>query len=203
MKKIELSGKKFGYLTVIYEYDKRNKQIRWYCQCDCGNRPIVFGNNLKRRKNISCGCISREKSSERIKLIAKTHGLTNSNSYRSWIALKQRCFRKKHPAYERYSKLYFDDRWLKFEDFYLDMGDRPDGKTLDRIDNSKGYYKENCRWATYKEQGRNRGDNRIIEFAGEKMTMMEWSEKLGIKYSTLSMRINHSKWSIEKSLTTI
>jgi hypothetical protein len=204
MKRIDLTGQRFGRLLVLNEFDRKSCQIRWMCKCDCGNKTVVFGSNLKKEKHSnSCGCLGKEIL---LKISkdghTRTHGLTNSKSYRSWRAMKDRCSNKKHPAYQRYSNIKIDEKWLIFQNFYDDMGDRPIGKTLDRIDNLKGYYKENCRWATYKEQGMNRCDNRILEFNGKSMTIMEWSEKLKINYSTLSMRINNSKWSVEKALTT-
>jgi hypothetical protein len=92
------------------------------------------------------------------------------------------------------------DRWKTFENFYTDMGDKPEGMSIDRIDNDKGYSLENCRWATRTEQTRNRKLTRIIEFNGQKRCVAEWAELMGISYKILRNRLD-KKWSIEKALT--
>ena len=92
--------------------------------------------------------------------------------------------------------------WLKeFRAFLRDMGERPFGCTLDRVDNDSGYHKENCRWATMKAQGRNRRTNRIIEFNGERLSMIEWTEKLGYRKDVIRSRLKEG-WTIERALTT-
>lgn len=123
--------------------------------------------------------------------------------YRSWRSMKTRCLNPNHEAYDRYKNKTICDRWLSedgFMNFYNDLGPRPEGCTLDRIDNNKGYNPENCRWLSVKRQGNNRGDNVMITHNGETMTMMEWSEKLNIKYTTLHERIRRGM-SIEKALS--
>lgn len=124
------------------------------------------------------------------------HGYYGTPTYKSWSEMIYRC--------KKTGKLYWCDRgirvcerWKKFENFLEDMGERPDGKTLDRIDNSKGYYKTNCRWATSKEQNRNKRNNLVLR--GK--TLSEWSELLGIKRSTLAQRYYVYNWSIEKLLS--
>lgn len=201
MKRIDLLNKRFFRLLVISEYDRRNKQIRWLCLCDCGNETIVFGNNLRRKNHTkSCGCYDIELKKTR-KTFLK-HGKYNCGSYKSWSAMKRRCNSEKHPAFEKYSKIGYCKEWEIFENFYNDMGDRPNDCTLDRIDGGKGYSKDNCRWATFTQQRLNATNIHIVELNGKKQTIMEWSNELGIKYSTLQMRLNKSKWTDYKSLTT-
>jgi hypothetical protein len=93
------------------------------------------------------------------------------------------------------------ERWKSFENFLIDMGKRPKGMTIDRIDNSLNYCPENCRWATTLEQGRNRSNNHRLEFQGETLCLSEWEEKLGLKKGLICCRLSKG-WSIEKTLTT-
>ena len=105
--------------------------------------------------------------------------------------MKERCFDKKNNAYHYYGGrgITVCEKWLEFEAFYKDMGDRPNNKTLDRIDNDGNYCPENCRWATPFEQGSNKRDNVFLEYKGEKLIISEWSRRTGIKHQTLGKRI--------------
>lgn len=116
----------------------------------------------------------------------------------------QRCHSPSAKDYPRYGAkgIAVCDRWrFSFENFFADMGHRPTGKSIDRIDNNKGYEPGNCRWATIKEQNRNVSTNRYIEYAGERMLLIEWAERLGMKAVTLHSRLREG-WTIERALTT-
>lgn len=132
------------------------------------------------------------------------HGQSYTKTYRSWDAMVGRCYNKTDKKYKNYGGrgIVTCDEWLKFEGFYKDMGDRPKGLTLDRIDSNKNYSKENCRWSTQKVQQNNRTNNRILEFNGKSQTVSEWADELQINYSTLANRINFLGWSVEKALLT-
>ena len=134
------------------------------------------------------------------------HGLRYVPEYNSWCNMKGRCHNKKHPRYKEWGGkgITVCDEWLyDFERFYSDMGPRPSpSHSLDRIDGSMGYSKENCRWATKKEQSENRPSwVNEIEFNGKKMTITEWAKVVGISRKSLYGRIE-SGWSIEEALTT-
>lgn len=133
-----------------------------------------------------------------------SHGMRGTPTYGSWISMKRRCLNPSDSDYSNYGAkgITVCDAWLRFEGFFSDMGERPAGKTLDRLDISKGYSKENCRWATVKEQNRNRSDTRILEFNGEKRCMGEWAEILGIPDYLIKNRIDRRGWSIEEALST-
>lgn len=133
-----------------------------------------------------------------------THGMTGTPTYNSYKSMINRCLSSNNIAYKRYGGVGITvcKRWLDIKYFIEDMGLRPDKTTLERIDNDKGYSKENCRWATRIEQARNMKTNNVLTLNGETMCLVEWAEKLNIKRSTLSMRIHTHKWSIEKALTT-
>ena len=119
-----------------------------------------------------------------------------------WRDMLRRCEDKRNQAYYRYHGrgIKVCARWHKFENFLEDMGKRPKGMTLDRIDNNGNYCKENCRWATYKEQANNARSNRILEFNGEKMNLSQWAEKIGIQSGTIHARLKVG-WSVERALT--
>lgn len=124
-----------------------------------------------------------------------TKGTTRT--YNTWVNMVSRCTSTKSTKYYMYGAIGITvcDKWLTFEGFLEDMGERPEGKTLDRLDGSKGYYKENCRWATSVEQQSNIKTNRIITYYGEKYTLAELSRKLNIGACTLRYRIDN--WSEE------
>ncbi|MFA6445737.1 MAG: hypothetical protein WCW14_00605 [Candidatus Paceibacterota bacterium] len=130
-------------------------------------------------------------------------GTILTSEYHIWSEMRQRCRYTGHPRYKDYGGrgISVSERWSEFLNFLEDMGERPKGGTLDRIDNDGDYSKGNCRWTSYTNQARNKRCNRIIEFQGRKQTMMEWSEELGMSIQTLSSRINIMHWDITKSLT--
>jgi hypothetical protein len=129
---------------------------------------------------------------------------TYKSTYISWKAMVARCTRPSHQRYAVYggAGITVCDRWLSFDAFLDDMGERPLGKTLDRVDNNKGYLPENCRWATRKEQSRNRRDNQTATIDGETKTLAEWAELNGLAIGTLERRINHLGWDPKFAVTT-
>lgn len=118
------------------------------------------------------------------------HGMFASREYSSWECMKQRCLNSNRPEYPNYGGrgIKVCDRWLDFANFYEDMGDRPEGLTLDRRDNDGDYTPENCRWATKQEQDRNRRTTVVLILDGVSRPLVEWSELLGINYNTLQKR---------------
>lgn len=132
----------------------------WKCICDCGKEFVARFNNLKLHTK-SCGCLRRE-NFRRLGLLSKTHGHSSggkrSPTYQTWSSMIDRCTRNKHSHFARYGGrgISVCDRWMKFENFFEDMGERPYGMTLDRIDNDDGYSIHNCRWSTDLTQANNR-----------------------------------------------
>ena len=190
-----LAGKKFGQLTVIDVAGRgSNSQIFWQCHCSCGNKSQVATANLKNGHTKSCGCYGKS--------VATTHGQSGSKAYRSWQKMRSRCLNPNDTYFKNYGGrgIRICDRWQSFENFYVDMGDRPDERSLDRIDNNGNYTPENCRWATKKEQDRNKRNNRFITFNGRCLLLLEWAEELKINYSTLKKRLDRG-WPIERALT--
>lgn len=177
----------------------------WKCICDCGKEFVARFNNLKLHTK-SCGCLRRE-NFRRLGLLSKTHGHSSggkrSPTYQTWSSMIDRCTRNKHSHFARYGGrgISVCDRWMKFENFFEDMGERPYGMTLDRIDNDDGYSIHNCRWSTDLTQANNRSKNHLITFGGDTLTLSQWGKKLCVKPNSIRMRIL-SGWSNGKALFT-
>ncbi len=197
---IDLTGRTFGRWTVISRAENSHGDAtRWACRCECGNERTVLGAYLRRRQSRSCGCLQREEHTKRM----TTHGCAGkiTGTYRSWHCMKARCEnqRSRHYAYYGGRGITVSENWKTFEGFLADMGERPKGLTLDRLDNSKGYYKDNCRWATRFEQQRNTRANRLITSCGKTLCLAEWCERLGIHRDTVRDRLRHG-WNETEAL---
>ncbi len=151
---IDLTGKRFGRLKVIERAKSQCGRACWKCQCDCGNIKIIIGKSLRNGNTKSCGCLMKEANREKM----TTHGMRGNPLYAVWRAMRQRCNNTNDKAYKNYGGrgIMVCHRWQKFENFFEDMGVCPTGFTLERIDNDKGYQKNNCKWATRLEQARNK-----------------------------------------------
>lgn len=183
-------------LVCLSPYYKSHKAKRYgLYECFCGSIFTCIASRIKNKKQKSCGCLKSK------------HRKSKTSEYRIWIDIRRRCLDPRINGYVNYGAkgITICDEWSQsFENFYEDMGPRPDKKhSIDRIDNNKGYSKENCRWATSKEQNRNRGKyNKKLTYKGIEKTQAEWGEVTGIKESTINKRLSKYKWSIEKTLTT-
>lgn len=188
-------------LKLIEELSDRGKhgdKLAAYL-CECGNTRVRIISVVKYGRSTHCGC----KTSG-----PKKHNMSKSPEYRSWKSMKDRCYRKKNRAYHNYGGrgITVCDRWMDkekgFENFYEDMGPRPSkDHSIDRINNDRNYDKQNCRWATQKQQANNKGNNRIIEFDGIKYTVSEFSELHDMSHSVVLDRLD-SNWSIEEIINT-
>jgi hypothetical protein len=177
-------GDVFGYWTLI-EYKKEYRQ--WLAICVCKKIKLVHIGHLASGKSISCSCQTKH-----------SHQMTGSPEYRSWNHAKMRCISPSNDRYASYGGrgISMCDTWRNsFEQFYIDMGNRPTGTSLDRVDNNGNYSKENCRWATAKEQMRNR---KVCEKYGESVASL--AEKHNIPQRRLQTRLKRG-WSLEDALT--
>lgn len=197
----DLSGQRFGRLTISARIF--GKPTRVICKCDCGNDHTAFWSNIKQGRTTSCGCASRE--AVRLTTFKSTHGKSRDRAYRIWSSMKQRCSNEKVVNSHRYlgRGITVCQEWQhSFAAFYADMGDPPTARhTLDRRLNHLGYSKSNCRWATPKEQGRNRDVCRYIEAYGSKRCLSEWGELIGLPGQTIAARLRRG-WTIERAITT-
>lgn len=175
-KAVDLTGKRFNRWTVLkYTHQNKHKKKCYDCLCECGKIGNVVGSNLVTGASKSCGCLSREK------MVSShtTHGKAYSREYKTWGGMMSRCNNPNVPHYERYGGrgIKVCKRWHKFVNFFADMGERPKGKTLDRIDNNKSYCKSNCRWATQSEQCHNRHYDRRITIGNLSLTRKQVLEE--------------------------
>lgn len=199
----DLNGQKFNRWTVLsFAYIKDGKAW-WNCKCECGTEKAVMGTALTGGGSQSCGCARVDFSRER----NTTHGLSKTHPLFSvWQGIHARCKGynpKDIPCYVD-KGITVCDRWNGpdgFVNFIEDMGERPEGAQIDRVDNSKGYSPENCRWVTCKENQRNRGTNRNITFNGKTQCISAWAEDTGLSKGVIKFRLDNG-WSIEMALTT-
>ena len=187
--RIDLTGVRFGRLTALHPVPRTQKDhsLRWACRCDCGNLKEIRGDKLRSGAAMSCGCLRAEVAKER----NTTHGLSRTREYYTWASMHRRCGDPNHRAYKHYGGrgVTVCPEWSDFLIFLSDMGERPSETTLDRVDNNRGYSKENCRWATWAEQVSNTRQTLVYTVKGETRTHAEWARELSISSSALSSRL--------------
>jgi hypothetical protein len=179
--RIDLTGQVFGDLTVTHHVERR----KWACLCSCGATAKVAIDKLRSGHTTSCG----HKRVDILKARSTSHGQAKrgatSPEYRVWCSAIGRCTTPTNAAWDRYGGrgITVCPEWATFEQFYADMGPRPEGTSLDRIDNDRGYAPDNCRWATRAEQARNTSRSRPISFAGATKCVTDWAVMFGIPAS--------------------
>ena len=206
MKPIEATGQKFGKLLMISRTNiqSKSRSYKWLARCDCGNEVVVVLADCRYGTTQSCGCLRKEISTaRRLKTVGyEIKTLRDSGAYKSWLRMRGRCFGKNNLDRHNYSErgITVCGRWNEFALFFEDMGERPLGMTIDRINNDGNYEPGNCRWATSKQQARNRRNNTLVSINGQTHVLAEWAELLGINPQTVHDRM-HRGWSAVRSLT--
>ena len=189
----DLTGNKYGNLTVLREYEiARDEKIRYVVRCDCGREFVELGYFLTSGKITKCQSCANA-----------THHMSYTKIYKKWVGMKMRCYSKNHPSYKDYGGrgITICDEWLKPENFIEwafqnGYNENEDGweYSIDRIDVDKGYSPDNCRFVNRKRQMRNRRNTRYVEYEGEKMPVSDVSEITGISYDAIIFRLNRG-WS--------
>ena len=188
---IDLTGKRFGRLVAIKPF-KKEGIIRWECQCDCGNTARPVGATLRNGTSQSCGCARDEWIQGGFRGVNIKHGLFGTKIYGIWAGITTRCYNTKDSSYKSYGArgIKMADEWRHDPvRFHQDVGDPPEGMTLDRIDVNGDYTPSNVRWATYKEQANNKRNNVRLTHEGVTKTLTEWAEAIGMSPSGFRDRL--------------
>ena len=197
----DLTGQRFNYLTVLEYAGRKGNRTMWKCLCECGNTTFVDSRSLKSGNTKACGCHQSDGWGN-----SKTHGMSKTKIYRTWMGMKNRCYRKSNKHYGNYGGrgIKVCDEWMNSFELFRDWAFKSgysEELTLDRIDNDGNYCPENCRWVDRFEQMNNTRSNHRITFNGNTMTLTEWSRKIGLPAHVLRNRINNYGWSEEEALT--
>ena len=193
-KRMQLIGRAFGKLKVIAFSGYRGNHPRpsyWLCECRCGRRKIIRGQNLLRGRTKSCGCSTYD--------WCRTHGMRNHPDYALWVEMRRRCSNPNRPGAETYFArgIRVCRRWQGrngFANFIRDMGARPSKlHTIERINNRCGYFPNNCRWATDAEQNRNRTDTVRVRYRGKTMCASEFARIINVGASSVRRRLNRGE----------
>lgn len=205
----DLSGKKFGMLSVLELSRIYDGRTYWNCRCDCGKTIEVNAAHLKRGVKTSCGCATVNRGNfKKGESRKKTHGMSNTRLYRIYKKMYRRCYCPQTKWYENYGGrgITICPEWLGehgFENFAkwaLDNG-YANNLSIDRIDNGKGYSPDNCKWSTRKEQANNTRSTIFLTYKGETKPASEWSEITGIRQDTLTYR-KRNGWTDEECIET-
>lgn len=193
---VDIAGRRFGRLTAAWPCGRNRGRsgVVWLCICDCGGMRYAADAELERGTTTSCGC-------------AKTkHGHARngapSRTYSSWEAMKARCGNPNHGRYADWGGrgIAVCERWQKFENFLADMGEKPKGLSIERLDNNGNYEPGNCKWASAREQQLNRRVQRY-EVNGESLSISDAAARLGMQWKSVHSRLQVG-WPVERAFTT-
>lgn len=190
--KRDLSGLRFGRLVVRGFSPDATRDTRWVCACDCGSVVTVIGQAMIRGLTRSCGCLNAEAVRARAIRHAQAghRSVDRTGAYKSWASMMTRCEWAASKNWQHYGAkgIRVCEKWRDFSGFYEDMGDRPDGCSIDRIDGSKGYEPGNCRWATREQQNLNTSRTIKVVYRGELVTVDSLCRSLGLSKAAVRAR---------------
>lgn len=193
----DITGHKFNRLTVVSRAENsKNGKAMWLCKCDCGNTLIVWGSNLRNGHTKSCGCLQKEKTTNR----NLVHGKACTNIHSTWKSMTQRCCNPNATSFKYYGArgISVCEEWKRdFQAFYDYVSQLPhfgeEGYSIDRINNNGNYEPGNVKWSTRKEQSSNRRSCKYVYYEGEILTVAELSEKIGVSAKTLYSKIHRKE----------
>jgi hypothetical protein len=180
------TGTRFGRYVVLGLAESKNRHPYYQVKCDCGTERDVSRSRLLDGSSTSCGCARDEASSKNWTI----HGGSRTLTYSIWKGIIARCFNESNRGYKHYGGrgITMCDRWRNsFVEFLNDMGEKPQGFTIERINVNGNYCKENCKWASYLEQGRNRRNNKKYTFMGKNVTVQEAIDMAGVNIRRVSV----------------
>jgi len=192
---IDMTGQRFGRLIALKRgYKEGSVSTYWLCKCDCGTEKLINGQHLRRGLIVSCGCHGRT--------VALKHGKQGTPTYTAWNSMRTRCgdYGRPHKHWGGRG-IKVCERWKSFENFLADMGERPAGMSLERINNDGDYEPGNCRWATRLEQMQNTRANRNLSHEGRTLSLSAWAREKGLSLDTIISRLRR-KWSVAQTLDT-
>lgn len=201
----DLTGARFGRLLVTHRLENDGSARVWLTKCDCGSTKAVRARALLCGETKSCGCLRRETSAQTGRDTGRRNGYCAGGVVRRWYSIwsgmMKRCYNPHAHAYDRYGGrgIAVCERWHQPENFLSDMGEPPEGTSIDRINGDGHYEPGNCRWASAKTQGSNRRGVRYIEFNGTRDHLSGWAKRIGINVASMMERVQ--KWPIERALT--
>ena len=204
---IDLTGQKFGRLTVIKKIPSSTKETRWKCICDCGTIHETNTHELRRGSTKSCGCLNRDQAKENIKKTI-THGMTNHRFYGTWYQMNNRCYNPNNQRFKSYGKrgISVCDEWKDDPTAFLSWCDSqepiPDRYTIDRINNDGNYCPENCRFVSYAEQMRGTSRNVLVDCEGETLCFTDYVKKYNIVSVEIARRRLSRGWDLKEAALT-
>jgi len=192
MQALNLTGQRFGRLIAL-ERAPSSSRAKWVCQCDCGSLKAISALHLRKGDTLSYRCLHAQRTSE----AKKTHGFSRTPEHNAWLGMKARCYNEKNGQFHNYGArgISVCERWLEsFLSFLDDVGERPSSShSIDRRDNDGNYEPGNCYWATKTEQARNTRSNLTFDVAGERMSLIEITERCNLPYKRIHLRLQRGK----------
>lgn len=192
---IDLTGRTVGRWTVVSRTEQK-KKVRFNCRCRCGTERTISSSDLRSGRTNSCGCLQKERAGIGLRSVHR-------KTYHSWMGMRQRCYYAGHVEYHRYGArgIVMAQTWRdSFEAFLSDMGPKPEGHSIDRIDLNGPYSKDNCRWATRDEQMSNTSKNVFVEHEGERLTLKQLANKIGVNYYRLHAQYRRRGLSLAEAI---
>lgn len=195
VKPLDITGERYGRLVAIKRIESKNRRTQWRFRCDCGSVADIGLEAVRAGATRSCGCLLRETTRNRSLKHGHSVGYTHSPEWCAWLSAKQRCFNPNDHKYSDYGArgITMHPAWTNdFAAFFAEVGPKPSARhSLDRIDVNGDYAPGNVRWATPKEQSRNRRSNVYVTYKGTKMTLAEFAERVGVPYKRLHRQMSY------------